>query len=420
MNKDQFAAHALWKTLREVETNLTRVDELGDAVVSAELDDLRQLRAFFVAFSETDQLFLVRSQLLDELNAAWSQVDTSLQNYLQNPSGHRQHLDNALGSYLDGVRTYVNQIPRPEESSTKKAAATRAANAYLEQLDEARRLLSEQIAVLKSERDQLVEKHNSEIEGMNNLVTDLKAQISALGSQIESDKTRISTALTESNEAFLKAQSDRQERFGRWLEEQEEGFTDAARPHIESIIEADEEAEAALAEVKELRTSVVDMSNLATGDILGDEYRKSARWDRVAGYLGYVVGAIAGAAGVWILLNAFGDVQSGLEWPQVALKLGLTTGIGGVAAVAFRFGGQSLSRATAFKRQELELRALTPFLHGVQGSDEAKLEFVRQAFGRAWASESKTDQASDATMNPEMLKLFQSALDALSKTSKSG
>lgn len=419
MKKDQFAAHALWKTLSGVEANLTRIDELGDAIVSAELDDMRQLRAFFVAFSETDQLFLVRSQLLDELNSAWSQVDTSLQNYLQNPSGHRQHLDNALGSYLDGVRGLVHQVPRPEESGAKKAAATRAANAYLEQLEEARSLLSKQIEELRAERDRLTTKHQSEINEMNNLVADLKSQIGELGNQIESDKIRISSSLTESNEAFLKAQSDRQERFGRWLEEQEESFLDAARPHIDSIIEADDRAETALAQVEALRTSVVNMSNLATGDILGDEYKKSALWDRTAGYLGYGIGAIAGIAGVWILLYAFGDVQAGLDWPQVALKLGLTTGIGGVAAVAFRFGGQSLARATAFKRQELELRALTPFLDGVEGSDAAKLEFVRQAFGRAWSAESKSNETPEVPVNNELLKVLQSAIDAVSKTSKS-
>lgn len=418
MKKDQFAAHALWETLDSVEANLIQIDELGDAVVSAELEDLRQLRAYFVAFSETDQVFLVRSQFLDEVNSAWAQVDTSLHNYIQNPSGHRQHLDNALNSHLDGVRATVHQMPRPEEYGAKKAAATRAANAYISQIEKARSRLSEQIAELRSERDQLITKHQTEIDEMTGLVSDLKNQIGDLGQQIESDKTRISSALTESNEAFNKAQSDRQERFGRWLEEQEESFLDAARPHIDSIVQADDQAEAALAQLEALRTSVVNMADLATGDILGDEYKKSAKWDRIAGYFGYGIGAIAGAVGVWILLHAFGGAQEGLEWPQVALKLGLTTGIGGVAAVAFRFGGQSLARATAFKRQELELRALTPFLHGVEGADAAKLEFVRQAFGRAWSAEAKSDHASEVISNNELLKVLQSAIDAVSKTSK--
>lgn len=163
MKKRSFTEHQLWETLKSVEHNLTKIDELGDASVSSELDEVREIRAYSVAFSETDQLFLVRAQFLDELNSAWSQVNTSLQNYLQNPDGHRQHLENAIGSYLDGVRAYVLQIPRPEESGAKKAASTRAATAYLEQLEAARALLSKQIDDLTSERDQMVTKHETEI-----------------------------------------------------------------------------------------------------------------------------------------------------------------------------------------------------------------------------------------------------------------
>ncbi|MGI8394232.1 hypothetical protein [Leucobacter sp. W1038] len=418
MEKDLFASHQIWGALKDVESALTQIDELGDAVISSELDEVRQVRAYAVALSEADQLFLIGAPLLDELNAAWSQVGTSLNNYLQNPAGHKSHLDNATGPYLDAVRSSLSRFPRADEAGAKKAAATRAASAYLSQLDESRELLSAQIQALKSDRDQMIERHKVELEEQTIVVENLRSQISALTSRIGEDETRISTALTESNEAFIKAQSERQERFGKWLEQQEERFDEEARPQYEGIMAAANRADEALKEVEELRTSVVNMSNLASGDILGDEYKKSARWDRVAGYIGYGVGILAGAMGIWILLFAFGDAQAGLEWPQVALKLGLTTGIGGVAAVAFRFGGQSLSRATAFKRQELELRALTPFLQGVQGSDEAKLTFVRQAFGRAWVPEQKADQSSDSAPNAELVKLVQAAVEAIARTSK--
>lgn len=417
MNRDQFNSHQLWDTLQEVEFKLSEIDALGDVDISTSLNDLRELRAFNVSLRETDQLFLVGAQLLDEALNAWKQVLTGLHNYIQNPQGHRQHLEYARTSYLEQVRNPLLLFPRPEESGPKKAASTRAANAYIEQIEEARGLLFDQIHALREERDELLKTHQASVAELTVSIESVRAETKDLSARIDGDENRISAALIESNEAFNKSQSDRQDRFSKWLEQQEESFLEEAQPQHENIMHASDRATEALKEVEALRTSVVDMSNLASGDILGDAYKKSALWDRVAGYLGYLLGMLAGAAGVWVVLNAFGSVQAGLSWPQVALKLGLTTGIGGIAAMAFRFGGQALTRATAFKRQELELRALTPFLQDVDGSDEAKLTFVRQAFGQAWHTETRSDKSDDAE-TPDLVKLLQSAVDLAAKATK--
>lgn len=417
MKHEEFTAHPLWKMLRDVGSKISKIDELGDSEVSALLEELRLVRAYNESLGETDQTFLVTPQLLDELNNAWKQVSTGLNNYIQNPTGHRSHLDNARNGYLDQARNVLLRFPRPEESSAKKAASTRAATAYVKQIDEARHLLEVQIESLKKEREDLLSVHQKSVDELTTSIESLRSEAKALSSRISDDENRISTALTESNEAFNKSQTDRQERFSKWLEQQEDAFLEEARPQHENIMAASESASKALSEVEALRTSVVDMANLASGDILGDAYKKSARWDRIAGYIGYAVGVLAGAAGVLVVLHAFGEVEAGISWPLVALKLGLTTGIGGVAAVAFRFGGQALSRATAFKRQELELRALTPFLQGVTGADEAKLTFVRQAFGKAWSVESKNEKTDDSD-SPDLIKLVQTAVDLATKATK--
>lgn len=417
MNRDQFYSHQLWDLLQEIEVKLSEIDALGDVEISSSLNDLRELRAFNVSLRETDQLFLVGAQLLDETLNAWKQVQTGLHNYIQNPQGHKQHLEYARTSYLEQVRNPLLLFPRPEESGAKKAASTRAANAYTEQVEAARGLLIDQIHLLREERDELLKTHQASVTELSAAIDSVGVEAKGLSSRIADDQNRISASLNEANEAFNKSQLDRQERFSKWLERQEESFLEEAQPQLENIMHESDRATAAFKEVEALRTSVVNMANLASGDILGDAYMKSARWDRIAGYLGYGLGMLAGAAGVWVVLNAFGSAQAGLSWPQVALKLGLTTGIGGIAAVAFRFGGQALARATSFKRQELELRALTPFLQDVEGSDEAKLDFVRQAFGQAWQTENRSGKPHDAEM-PNLVKLLQSAVDLAAKAPK--
>ncbi|MDJ0314593.1 hypothetical protein [Arthrobacter sp. H35-D1] len=419
MEQSAFQNHSLWETLAAVSRVLSEIDGLADVAVSSSLEEIRHLRAHSEALVETDQTFLIGQSAVDSLDSAWGQVNTSLNNYLQSPASHLQHLENAKGGYLDSVRSALTQFPRAEEAGAKKAASTRAASAYVEQVETARVLLDKQIEELRAEQERMTLVHAEDLERFRSSVQEAEEHLERLTTRIGEGESRLSTALTETNDAFIKAQTDRQDRFGKWLEQQEQELLEQAKPHLDSIIDADDKAEAALEKVESLRTSVVGMSNLAAGDILGDQYKKSARWDRIAGYVGYGVGILAGIAGVYLILFAFGNIETGLSWPQVALKLGMTAGIGGIATVAFRFGGHSLFRATAFKRQELELRAMTPFLQDVEGADDAKLAFVKQAFGRAWIAEQKSEDASqDSTAQADLVKLLQTAIEAFSKAGK--
>ncbi|MBV0894903.1 hypothetical protein [Microbacterium sp. NC79] len=418
MEKSAFENHALWRTMKGAAEQITALDALGDAEVSAGLHEVRQLLAVSEAQREIDQLALLSPSSMDALNNAWSQLHQGVAQYVQAPASYLSHLETVKTATADAVRAALIQFPKPDEAGAKKGAATRAAGAYTEQVDAARRLLIEQLSELRADHLNEVAEHVRRGAELSAQLETAKAEAEKLAKRISDDETRLATSLTETSDAFLKAQADRQERFLKWLEQQEESFTDLAKPHLDAIIEADETAVRALEKVTQLRTSVVDMSNLASGDILGDQYKRSARWDRISGYVGYLTGILAGAAGVWVALFAFGDARGALEWPQVVLKLGLTAAVGGIAAVAFRFGGQALARATSFKRQELELRALTPFLQDVAGSDEAKLAFVKMAFGRAWGADQKAENVSESASNAELVKLLLMAIETLGKTSK--
>lgn len=416
MEKSAFEEHPVWHTVEVTAEQIAGVDALGDTEVSAGLEELRQLLAVSEAQREIDQLALLSASSMDALNNAWGQVYQGVVQYLQAPPSYLSYLETAKVAGADAVRAALRQFPKPDEAGARKAAATRAANAYIEQVTTARVLLLEQMSQLRADHANEVAEHVRQAEELTTQLEAAKADAEKLTKRIGDDETRLATSLTETSDAFLKAQSDRQERFGKWLEQQEESFTDLAKPHLDAILQASDDAEEALEEVIQLRTSVVGMANLASGDILGDQYKKSARWDRISGYIGYGIGILAGAAGVWVVLFAFGDARGTLEWPQVVLKLGLTAAVGGIAAVAFRFGGQALARATAFKRQELELRALTPFLQDVAGSDEAKLAFVKMAFGRAWMSEQRAEPAVEPATNADLLKLLQAAVETVGKT----
>lgn len=77
-----------------------------------------------------------------------------------------------------------------------------------------------------------------------------------------------------------------------------------------------------------------------------------------------------------------------------------------------------MRRATSFKRQEFELRALQPSLHGVGKSDDAKVAFITRSFGHAWANgTSGTTATEDSSAQPtELIKLATTIAERIPKT----
>lgn len=419
MTPDEYAEHPLWAELDRVGETLTSIDELGDIDASQRLDEVRELVGHTNAFRDTEELALMSRAMVNEAHSAWANVNSYLTTYRDNPGPHANYLDSAI-SHLDVARDAVAKFPKPQTSSGIKGAVSRALNEQIELLDRGRVALAERLAATQAAASERETAHAEVVRGLTEQITTLTQTLDALDARVTKDETRLDKSLTTTNDSFNTAQSAREVAFKEWLSTQESEFAKTVAPHVASIAQAKDEAEQTLAVVKSLGTSVEDMSNLAAGDILGGEYGKSANADRLAAFIGYGIGALAGIASILIVLFAFGKVQDGLEWQQVVLKLGLTAAAGGLAAVAFRFGGQALRRATSFKRQELELRALQPFLHGVKESDGAKVAFITRSFGHAWAEDSRSSRdVADADPDvkaSDLVKLATTVAERLPKT----
>lgn len=415
MKSSEFANHPIWVDLKEIQSLIRKVDELGDASVSSRIDGIRELVSETQSFRESADPRLFSTNMVASVHSTWASIRDSLTQYLTDPAEYTNHLEAAI-SMLEIVLDQLAAWPRPQGSPQARAQFTRAMDGFRDQLDESRRVFETRLDNVLEESKQRESKLVDQIQELGLSLEAMSRSVSALDSRITKDETRLDAALTSSNEAFINSQTSREMAFLDWLKAQETEFSELAQPHLDSIHAAKKSAAKLLNEIESLRTNTVDVANLATGDILADKSAVSAKVERQASFWAYAIGGVAAIVSILIIVLAFGDITSdGLDWPHVVLKLSLTAIAGGMATVAFRFAGQATKRATSFKRQELELRALQPFLKGVLGADKAKTAFLDRAFGHAWTD--GTAPTTDSDLNEVLMKIVTAAIQNLGKSS---
>lgn len=373
--RQRIEQHPLWIAMESAAQSLGGLDTPGDVSIRGAIDEMQSFLTTARALRTGIDADLAPIAALDTAHNQFSNVSSSLVNYSANPA-QPQYLTQAV-AYLENVRPHLAGLPRTIGSPAARGAVTRALHEFHDELEASRAQLAVQLETsldaAKAREDALSENATS----LHTALTELEARIGA-------DESRLSDALTSNNETFNAGQTTREGTFKMWLRDQESTFAQLAEPHLSTIKSAATGAEADHDVVSSLRTSTVDMANLASGDILSGQFERHSKAERNASYFAYGLGLLATVAGVLVLLFAFGQVTQALPWQSLVLKLSITGGLGGLAAVGFRYGGKATQRATSFKRQELELRALGPFLAEVNGSEEAKIAFVKRAFGRAW------------------------------------
>lgn len=410
MNESQFKSHALWSELQTVATVLEEIDKTGDAEATRTIDEFRELLAITASIEEGEWT-LITETMLTQIQTSWNQVSANLATY---PTTLQlAYLSQAL-PYADTLRSQLAAMPRSVAHGTAQANVTKAFNRYRDDLDKSRERILERLDEALAQAGARESALKAEAATLAAELTATQASVVALEERIAQGETRLDAALTANNETFNAGQTTRDGEFKTWLDEREKGFAKLAAPHLTAITAADADAREHLSVISGLRTSTVEMSHLAAGDILADQYGEYAKSERRASYIAYAIGVLAALGSILIILLAFGTIDSELAWQNVTLKLALTAAAGGLAAVAFRFGGQAVRRATSFKRQELELRALQPFLKDVDGADLAKTTFLERAFGRAW--EDPGASKGDADVNESLVKLVATLVQAIPKS----
>lgn len=410
MLESEFNSHAVWSELETAREIFAQIDQGKSLDTMRAIDPIRALLAVTSGRDNVDPN-LVSDAMMSGLNQSWNQINQYLSVYSTNASA--QYLANA-NVQADVLRGQLSTFPMKLAGGNAQANLTRAFNQYRSELDKSRDRLNDRLQQAVDAAASREADLSASIDHLQANIATSVQQVAMLEERIAQGEIRMDTSLTKNNETFISGQTTRDKDFKLWLADQEKNFEKLAAPHLTSIEDADADALRSLEVIASLRTSTVEMSSLAAGDILADKYGEYARSERIASYVAYGVGVVAALGSIAVILFAFGTLQNSLDWQRVALKFGLAAAAGGIGAVAFRFGGQAVRRATSFKRQELELRALQPFLKDVVGADVAKTAFLERAFGRAW--EESASRRSETEVNDSMVKLMTSIVQNLPRS----
>ena len=347
---------------------------------------LRWIATQLEKFRAVDAKFFVAHQL-QVADEHWQNVLNYLMNYRQNSNaGH----ETSAVTHAEAWLQIAGGWHRPQTSSN--VLARQAKQEYEAVVSSYQTVNQSLLALLEEERDAAQEKAAA----LREQVTALETQVSAaqqslaeLEATIKADKRVLEDAVTNHDEIFRSAQTERTTAFTDWLKKQREDFAELARPHVETLKATASDGEAVLKHIRSLGDQTDVAAGQTTGHILAEEFKKSSAEELKSGNKSFWTGVIVALVGVgWLIAVAivtFGD-RSDFNWNWIALEISLTLALGGVATVLIRRGQHSQATARDYKRTELELRAIGPFLSDIKTTtiaEEAKVEFLKRTFGRS-------------------------------------
>ena len=93
--------------------------------------------------------------------------------------------------------------------------------------------------------------------------------------KITQDEARLDSALTTTNDAFTAKQTEREEKFNAWLEDQGDELQELAKSHLDKVATFDTYGRIAPYEaIDSLREGTEKVAGLATADILAGKFKE--------------------------------------------------------------------------------------------------------------------------------------------------
>ncbi|WP_134738512.1 hypothetical protein [Nocardioides sp. 503] len=377
MQKSSFEAHPIWASVHQLNDLLQQAEQKATAGSEPALVDLRYFVSLIKSHADPADAAPYSATALSAVNGNLPNITNELSNFIANDNVG--HLTNAQ-TYADQVLQLLGAWP---VAPLKGGAAAQANKIFTEYRDAAEEALSNirdsNVALQDNLRDQQATHEAA--------VAALRVEIANLSTKITADEARLDVALTNNNEAFTTKQTEREEKFNEFVQEQGLALKHLAIKDLNAIQEAVQQADARYKEIDALREGTEKVAGLASADILAGKYKEYSdqqwRWGVGANILGFLTLAL----GVWLIVRTVSKVSADedITWQYTGLKLGVTLTIVAASAVAFRLGGVFLSRSSSNKRMELELRAIGPFFADIDDEDavrDAKKAFVERSFGQ--------------------------------------
>lgn len=405
MIPQHFKEHELWQLLEEINETVNNLPSISyqDDEDRHSVRERLPLYLSAVEQHKNNAAGYYSAQLLDDMYDLWKNIKTRV-NQLEYSPSQAHSIATDLDTITGSLATW------PAVFALKGFAAKNAIEAF------------EQAQVKWAER---IEKLEQQLEAKEQELTDKEAQhqqqrqeidieIEGLYSRLEKNEELINTQnekiadqATRHSELFEASQEERRQSYKKWLETQNSEIDEEAGAILTELGEKLSEGNEQLNEIKNLHESVEKAAHGATAVILARDYNTASKRDYWAGMFFMALGiALLVIAGI-VLYSSFSRItpDTNITWQWTALKVSATLLITAGATFAFKFSQSFLTSSSRFKRSDLELRAINPFLANIgqkELADRTKIDFINRSFGQPdiTTTDSKgktTDTSSEAT-----------------------
>lgn len=403
MQREQYAAHAVWTTLAAVQNLLEGDLHPWDDASRYDTQRVHAIAEFVDGLRDSEAV-LVEPQALNELQTHLQSLLNSLTAYVGDPQANQAHLQAAASNVpnlLQVGRSYFLFDLPGDPGRQVKAAATR----YKNSLDaEVERLVSQitdlqtELATAKEERDQSDLAASQRLDQLTQTIqtrgTDIDALEVKLQAQIDEQRTAFETDTAARSSAFKKSQqtaadeeSARVAAANKAEQARIEAATEAEDERLAAAAEAEAEARAAndaaakelLAALETYRDQAKTLADMTSRHAVAGEYGKWAahqataafRWTLLAVTIG--IGTVVGL--VVAISSATNDTLQFTLYKTSISIVGLI-----VAGYAARQASEHRREERTAKRLALDLAALGPFLEQVTDGEELRLEVAKRVF----------------------------------------
>lgn len=422
---DQFEAHAIHETLRQVRE-----------WASVEIEDIDSKH-------EAEKRRLIK--VLDSIKATLEGIDPeffpdSELTHLSNDLRH-QHFWNELNSYsTDGNSQHLvvandhlnSQVPRVYQLAgmSTKPESRKA----IKGIEAAYDKFCESIERTSNDFDNKVSQQSTQVSAIENKLPEISDELDKLRGEIEG---QLSTWLTEFTEAqtsrsqdYSTTQIDRGKEFDEALREMKAGaeldrnetkmkhdtaFKKALDAFITNVESKNED-------IKQKHQSILDIHELVVTDGVAGGYKKNADDEqRAANTWRWISMGWYSLVLLWVVFKGwlgFGIADSGsLDWPVIVTTISVTA----VAVVAAQFASRQ-SRIHRINEQRmrwfsLEVKAIDPFISSLpeEMQQGLKRQLSERLFGQDRVADDKAGKSIDAASIKDMTDSIVNAVKALGK-----
>lgn len=385
MEANEFETHPIWEKPDQVSSVLATLEPFTSQSQVAAGERLRFLIGLLSSYKAVDS-GLFNLEQLRQADEQWQNAVNYLSNARSNPGQEAQAV-----VYAEAWLQTAGGWHKPQTASAKLAQQAKLEyETVIDSYRNANSALQKKLAEIEETSAKNQTSLEGRVEALGQVLAQAQQSLTAMQSSITSDQAVMQQALTNHAENFRAAQESRGTEFTTWLKGQGQDFVELAQPHLDAITTAETKSLGVLKHIQALGDQTDVAAGQTSGHILAENFKTSSEEELKSGNHAFWIGIALSVAGVgwlvYVAIVAFWE-RGEFNWTWLSLKLALSLALGGVATILIRRGQHSQTTSRAYKRTELELRAIGPYLSDIEDrkvAEEAKVAFLQRTFGRAW------------------------------------